>query len=95
MIIYDDTNTNEPVKIYDKKLNNLSEKLNNYGSVFNFSIGDVVSPYLELKEPLGEVIKDFQNTIENKISINKLNSQELTINTISVLEKIEKVIGSE
>ena len=94
MIIYDDTNSNEPIKIYDKKLNNLSEKLNNYGSVFNFAIGDVVSPYLELKEPLGEVIKDFQSSIENKTSVNKLNSQELTLNTISVLEKIEKVIES-
>jgi predicted dehydrogenase len=94
MIIYDDTNNNEPIKIYDKKLNNLSEKLNNYGSVFNFSIGDVVSPYLELKEPLVEVIKDFQSNIENNTSINKLNSQELAINTISVLEKIEKAIES-
>ena len=94
MIIYDDTNNNEPIKIYDKKLNNLSEKINNYGSVFNFSIGDVVSPYLELKEPLVEVIKDFQSNIENKTSINKLNSQELAINTISVLEKIEKIIES-
>lgn len=94
MIIYDDTNNNEPIKIYDKKLNDLSEKINNYGSVFNFSIGDVVSPYLELKEPLGEVIKDFQSSIENKTSLNKLNSQELTLNTISILEKIEKVLES-
>ena len=75
MIIYDDINNNEPIKIFDKKVKDFSEKSNNYGSIFNFSIGDVTSPYVELKEPLVEVVKDFESRILNNVALNELNTK--------------------
>ena len=89
MIVYDDTNSNEPIKIYDKKVKDFSEKKDQFGSIFNFSIGDVVIPYLNLKEPLDEVIKDFQNRIIKSNDINTFNSKSLTLKTIEILEKID------
>lgn len=92
MIIYDDINNNEPIKIFDKKVKDFSEKSNNYGSIFNFSIGDVTSPYVELKEPLVEVVKDFESRILNNVALNELNTEELTLKTISLLEKVDREI---
>tara|TARA_Y100000996_G_scaffold414679_1_gene406282 strand:- start:8473 stop:9435 length:963 start_codon:yes stop_codon:yes gene_type:complete len=92
MIIYDDINNNEPIKIFDKKVKDFSEKSNNYGSIFNFSIGDVTSPYIELKEPLVEVVKDFESRILNNVALNELNTEELTLKTISLLEKVDREI---
>ncbi len=89
MIVYDDTNLNEQVKIYDKKVQDFSELDNSLGSIFNFSIGDVVVPYLNLKEPLDEVIKDFQNRITKTDTVNNLNSKSLTMKTIEMLENID------
>ncbi len=89
MIIYDDINNNEPIKIFNKKVNDFSEKNNYFGSIFNFSIGDVVSPYLELKEPLVEVVKDFENRINDSKDINNLNTKELTLKTIKILEDLD------
>jgi predicted dehydrogenase len=92
MIIYDDINNNEPIKIFDKKVKDFSEKSNNYGSIFNFSIGDVTSPYIQLKEPLVEVVKDFESRILNNVALNELNTEELTLKTISLLEKVDREI---
>ena len=94
MIIYDDINNNEPIKIFNKKVNDFSEKNNYFGSIFNFSIGDVTSPYLELKEPLVEVVKDFENRINNSKDINKLNTKELTLKTIQILEDLESSLNN-
>lgn len=89
MIIYDDINLNEPVKIYNKKINDFSEKNNYFDSIFSFSIGDIVTPYLELQEPLAGVLNDFENRIKNKKTINKLNTRELTLKTIKILEDLD------
>ena len=94
MIIYDDINSNEPIKIFNKKVNDFSEKNNYFGSIFNFSIGDVTSPYLELKEPLAEVIKDFENRINNSKDINKLNTKELTLKTIQILQDLDNLLNN-
>ena len=38
MIIYDDINNNEPIKIFNKKIKDV-HKNNEFSSIFNFSIG--------------------------------------------------------
>jgi predicted dehydrogenase len=91
MIVFDDLNLGEPIKIYNKKVESLSEKINKFDSIFNFSIGDVYSPYVQTKEPLSEVLYDFEHHILKKQSINKFNTEQLTKNTIRLLEDIEKV----
>jgi len=93
MVIFDDLNVNEPIKIYDKKIEDISSKITNYGSIFSFSIGDVLIPFIELEEPLTQVISDFESRILNNEPKNLLNTEELTINTISILEKVENLIN--
>lgn len=90
MIVVDDLNTIEPVKIYYKKFNQIYEKYdnNNNNSIFSFTIGNILSPYIDLKEPLKEVVLDFINRINNGMTEYSHNSRELTIRTIDLLEKI-------
>ena len=92
MIIFDDLNTTEPVKIYNKKVDHAQESIHNFDSIFNFSVGEIISPFITQKEPLSEVINDFQNRILSKDNINKLNNKALTINTVDLLQNIEKNI---
>ena len=92
MIIFDDLNTTEPVKIYNKKVDHAQESIHKFDSIFNFSVGEIKSPFITQKEPLSEVINDFQNRILSKDNINKLNNKALTINTVDLLQNIEKNI---
>ena len=66
MIVFDDLNFNEPIKIYDKKFDQIYDKeisQNNNNSFFSFSIGDVVSPFIQNSEPLQQVVKHFMSSI--------------------------------
>lgn len=94
MIIFDDLNTSEPLKIFNKKVNNVYEKNTEYSSIFNFSLGDIVSPYLDNKEPLKEALLDFESRISNSKALNNINTEQLTIKTIKILEDLEKSIIS-
>lgn len=94
MIIFDDLNTSEPLKIFNKKVKNVYEKNTEYSSIFNFSLGDVVSPYLDNKEPLKEALLDFESRISNSKALNNINTEQLTIKTIKILEDLEKSIIS-
>lgn len=94
MIIFDDLNTSEPLKIFNKKINNVYEKNTEYSSIFNFSLGDVVSPYLDNKEPLKEALLDFESRILNSKALNNINTEQLTLKTIEILEDLEKSITS-
>ena len=93
MVVFDDMNLNEPIKIYDKKIEDLNSKNTDFGSIFSFSIGDVLSPYIKLKEPLNEVVLDFENRVINGETDYPLNNEELTINVISILEEVENSIN--
>ena len=93
MIVFDDLNFNEPIKIYDKKFNQIYDKeisQNNNNSFFSFSIGDVVSPFIQNSEPLQQVVKHFMSSIENDETFISNNNNEIALRTVSLLENIEK-----
>ena len=95
MIVFDDLNLNEPIKIYDKKFDqiydkDLSENENN--SFFSFSIGDVVSPFIKNSEPLQQVVKHFISLIKNDDKFISKNNNKVTLRTVTLLENIEKEI---
>ena len=92
MIVFDDLNLNEPIKIFNKKVESVTEDNDKFDSIFNFSIGDVFSPYIKTKEPLSEVLNDFENRLINNENLNYLNTDKLTKNTVKLLEDIEKSI---
>ena len=95
MIVFDDLNFNEPIKIYDKKFDQIYDKeisQNNNNSFFSFSIGDVVSPFIQNSEPLQQVVKHFMSLIENDETFISNNNNEIALRTVSLLENIEKEI---
>ena len=97
MIVFDDLNFNEPIKIYDKKFDQIYDKeiiQNNNNSFFSFSIGDVVSPFIQNSEPLQQVVKHFMSSIENDETFISNNNNEIALRTVSLLENIEKEITS-
>jgi len=97
MIVFDDLNFNEPIKIYDKKFDQIYDKeisQNNNNSFFSFSIGDVVSPFIQNSEPLQQVVKHFMSSIENDETFISNNNNDIALRTVSLLENIEKEISS-
>ena len=97
MIVFDDLNFNEPIKIYDKKFDQIYDKeiiQNNNNSFFSFSIGDVVSPFIQNSEPLQQVVKHFISLIESDEKFISNNNNEIALRTVSLLENIEKEISS-
>ena len=95
MIVFDDLNINEPIKIYDKKFDQIYDKQtiqNNANSYFSFSIGDIVIPYIQNDEPLQKVIHHFVSLINNKIDTEYLNNDNNLLRTVSLLEAIENEI---
>ena len=97
MIVFDDLNFNEPIKIYDKKFDQIYDKeisQNNNNSFFSFSIGDVVSPFIQNSEPLQQVVKHFMSSIENDETFISNNNNEIALRTVTLLENIEKEISS-
>ena len=97
MIVFDDLNFNEPIKIYDKKFDQIYDKeisQNNNNSFFSFSIGDVVSPFIQNSEPLEQVVIHFMSSIENDETFISNNNNEIALRTVSLLENIEKEITS-
>ena len=97
MIVFDDLNFNEPIKIYDKKFDQIYDKeisQNNNNSFFSFSIGDVVSPFIQNSEPLQQVVKHFMSSIKNDKTFISNNNNEIALRTVSLLENIEKEITS-
>ena len=52
MVTYDDVETNEKIKIYDKGVEALKPS-NSFGEFqFNYRYGDIVAPFIEFQEPL-------------------------------------------
>lgn len=92
MIVFDDLNYNEPIKIYDKKFDQIYDKGtegSQSNSFFSFSIGDVIAPYIPNTEPLLHVVNDFISIIKKeqpRVSLNDLNT---TMRTVTLLEEIE------
>tara|TARA_Y100000816_G_scaffold68862_1_gene46015 strand:+ start:5182 stop:6153 length:972 start_codon:yes stop_codon:yes gene_type:complete len=87
MMIFDDLNTNEPLKILDKAISSIDEKDFENSSYFNFKVGDTFIPFIENSEPLMNVLLDFKRRIL-KQPFNDLNNKELTIQVTSIIESV-------
>lgn len=93
MIIFDDLNINEPIKIYDKKFDQIYDKQpENNNSFFSFSIGDITSPFIKSSEPLQQVINHFTSLITKSSKFKSYNDNEISLRTVLLLENIDKAI---
>ena len=96
-IVFDDLNFNEPIKIYDKKFDQIYDKESteiDSNSFFSFSIGDVIAPFIQNSEPLQKVVKHFISLIQRDEAVNSINNNKISIRTVKLLEDIEKAINN-
>ena len=96
MIVFDDLNLNEPIKIYDKKFDQIYDKESaqiDNNSFFSFSIGDVIAPFIQNSEPLKKVVKHFVSLINRDGAIESINDNKISVRTVKLLEDIERAIG--
>lgn len=66
-LVYDDTNSAEPIKIYDRSLSRYNSETNRL-QLSSFRYGDVYSPNFETKEALSNGVMDFADRILSKDS---------------------------
>ena len=95
MLIFDELNVSETIKIYDKKIgdSNVSAP-GNFGSYYSFKVGNVVSPFIANAEPLDNIFKNFilkvsNNQIDNKLEYDRAHK------VISLLENIQHQLDSK
>jgi predicted dehydrogenase len=96
MIVFDDLNINEPIKIYDKKFEQIYDKQSeqNNNSFFSFSIGDVTVPFIKSTEPLQQVVHHFTSLISKDTNLKSFNNNKISLRTVSLLESIERAIDN-
>ena len=62
MVVFDDMDNSEKVKLYDKGIN-IKSKEDEYQKLVNYRLGDSYSPMLDNTEALREVVNDFLHAI--------------------------------
>ncbi len=85
MIVYDDT-SNEPVRVFDSGVNLRDpETFGEYK--LTYRTGDIVSPHLEVAEPLKLELQDFVSAIETGAT--PRSSRELGLEVVRMIEAVD------
>lgn len=89
MIVYDDMENSEKIKIYSKGID-VKDKEDEYKKLINYRIGDVFSPVLDNMEALKELIDDFISSIKNNTK--PISSGEEGLKVVKILEATQQSI---
>ena len=91
MIVYDDLNSNEPVKIYDSGVvARTGEELSRL--LYEYRTGDVYSPKIAPKEALANLVADFASAIQDGHA--PLSDGRFGADTVKILEAAQSSITS-
>ena len=91
MIVYDDLNANEPVKIYDSGVEARSDEDRNR-LLFEYRAGDVYSPRIPQKEALANLVADFAQAIGGGAP--PLSDGRFGADTVRILEAAQASVTS-
>ena len=91
MIVYDDLNANEPVKIYDSGVVARTDEERNR-LLFEYRVGDVHSPKVEPREALANLVADFAAAIRDGAP--PLSDGRFGADTVKILEAAQRSIAS-
>lgn len=95
MIVYDDLNTNEPVKIYDTGVIARTDEERNR-LLYEYRAGDVTSPRIPQREALANLVADFTRAIRD--GGRPASDGRFGADTVKILEAAQrsvKTAGSE
>jgi len=65
MVVYDDLEPSEKIKIYEKGVRPLDDSGGRESALVDYRVGDMLSPHLDKTEPLSEVCRSFLEAIES------------------------------
>ena len=86
MVVFDDMEVREKMKIYDKGVDNIN--YNSFGEYISLRFGDVLIPELELDEPIKLEDAHFIECIQKRIK--PVTDGENGLKVIKILEEAEK-----
>jgi predicted dehydrogenase len=91
-IVFDDVNTSEQVRVYEKGVAPTLPGMANYGEYhFQMRDGDIVSPHIEVSEPLKNQCRHFVECIEQGTS--PLTSGRTGLQVVQVMTAIDQSIA--
>jgi predicted dehydrogenase len=91
MVVYDDLNMNEPVKIYDSGVVAHTDEERNR-LMFEYRAGDVFSPKIPAREALANMVSDFTSAVRE--GTQPLSNGRFGADTVKILEAAQQSIGS-
>ncbi len=90
MIIYDDMEPSEKVKVYDKGVDIIKDKEQIYDMRVQYRTGDMIAPQIDLTEALKKISQEFYDAInENRDS---LTDGKAGLRVVQILEAANKSI---
>ena len=88
MVIYDDVEPNEKLKVYDKGVEAL-QSAGTFGEFqFNYRFGDIVSPFIEFHEPLRVQCEHFLDCVRNRTQ--PLTDGRSGLRVVEVIEALQR-----
>jgi predicted dehydrogenase len=91
MVVYDDLNATEPVKIYDSGVMARTDEERNR-LLYEYRAGDVYSPKIAPKEALANLVADFSAAIRNGTT--PLSDGRFGADTVKILEAAQSSVTS-
>lgn len=89
MIVYDDLNANEPVKIYDTGVIARNDDERNR-LLYEYRAGDVYSPKIHQREALANLVADFARALREKSPL--LSDGRFGADTVKILEAAQQSV---
>jgi predicted dehydrogenase len=89
MVVYDDLNANEPVKVYDSGVVARNDEERNR-LMFEYRAGDVYSPKIAPREALANLVADFVSAIAG--GTKPLSDGQFGADTVRILEAAQRSI---
>jgi len=95
MIVYDDTEPSEKIKVYDKKVRVFDPSTsteNEFKPLYDYRTGDMWAPKVDLSEALGYMCKEFVDSIAEERQ--PLSNGEFGLKVVRILEAAQKSISN-
>ena len=90
MIVFNDLESTEKVKVYDSGYEEKTIKSNKF--LTDYRVGDVYVPKLEMTEGLSNLVSDFASAIKSKKI--PISNNKLSLMTVKILESAEKSLNN-
>ena len=93
MIVFNDLETTEKVKIYDRGFTSPSDPKNKNKILTDYRIGDINIPKISNIEGLAVMTQDFVNCVSNNKT--PISNNEISLEVIRILEAAEKSMKND